>query len=182
MRVFLALMVSALFFVACSSNRIYIVRHAEKSVSPANDPDLTPEGKARAEALEKLLRKKDIQAIHSTNTRRTRQTAEPLALATGLPIQTYTNDSLLQFLYRVVDSEKNTLIVGHSNTVPRMLRELSLPATIQSIPDNDYDNLFVIIVKSKSGPAGYELKLKERTYGKKSPNTRDTSRQVNRMQ
>ena len=172
----------ALCFVACSSNRIYIVRHAEKSSSPANDPDLTPEGKVRAEALEKLLRKKDIQAIYSTDTRRTRQTAEPLANTTGLPVQTYANDTLLQFLYRVVDSEKNTLIVGHSNSVPRMLRELSLPATIQAIPDNDYDNLFVIIVKSKDGPAGYELKLKERTYGKKSPNTRDTSRQASRMQ
>lgn len=178
----LLILILPLLLIQCSSHRVYIVRHAEKASSPANDPDLTAEGKARAESLANLLRKKDIQSIYSTDTKRTRQTAAPIAARTGLTVQTYTNDTLLQFLYRAIDAGKNTLIVGHSNSVPRMLRELSLPASVQSIPENDYDNLFIVVVKSKEGAAGYALKLKERTYGKKSPNVRDTARQDNRMQ
>lgn len=171
-----------LMLVHCRSTKVYIVRHAEKSTMPAKDPDLTAEGRARAQSLAGYLGKKQIKAIYSTQTRRTQQTAEPLSLQTGVAVSPYTNDTLAKFLYRVLDAEKNTLIVGHSNTVLKMVQELSLKPSIKEIPDNDYDNLFIIVVKSKDGPAGYELKLKERTYGKKSPNTKDTARQVNTMQ
>jgi broad specificity phosphatase PhoE len=171
-----------LLLAQCRSTKLYIVRHAEKSTAPAKDPDLTADGKARAQSLAGYLRNKDIKAIYTTETNRTRQTAEPLSLKTGVPLTPYNNDTLPKFLYRVIDSEKNTLIVGHSNTVLKMLQELSLKSSIREIADNDYDNLFIITVKSKDGPGGYDLRLKERTYGKKSPNTKDTARQVNMMQ
>lgn len=166
----------------CRSTKIYIVRHAEKGTLPSGNPDLTEEGRNRAQNLGHMLRKKNIEAIYSTETQRTRQTAEPLSLLSGVPIQAYSNDTLPKFLYRVLDAEKNSLVVGHSNTVLRMLTELNLRPGIREIADNDYDNFFVVVMKSKDGPGGYELKLKERTYGKKSPIVTDTSRQAARMQ
>jgi phosphohistidine phosphatase SixA len=98
--------------------------------------------------------RKDIRQIYSTETRRTRQTAEPLSLQIGVPVRTYANDTLLKFLYRVLDEEKNTVIVGHSNSVLKMLDEWSLKHSIKEIPDNDYDNLFVVSAKPKNGSGG----------------------------
>jgi broad specificity phosphatase PhoE len=172
----LLILVTALLLTQCRSTKVYIVRHAEKSTQPAGDPDLTAQGRARADALADLLRGEDIRQIYSTETRRTRQTAEPLSLQTGVPVRAYANDTLLKFLYRVLDEEKNTVIVGHSNTVLKMLDEWSLNHSIREIPDNDYDNLFVVSAKPRNGPGGYKLRLKERTYGKKSPDPADSTR------
>lgn len=175
---FRALLILAIvsLFTECRSTRIYIVRHAEKSTMPAGDPDLTAEGRERAQALADLLRDKEIRQIFSTETRRTRQTAEPLSLQLGVPVSPYANDTLLKFLYRVLDAEQHTLIVGHSNTVLRMLDEWSLSHAAAEIPDNDYDNLFIISAKPKNGPGGYKLRLRERTYGRKSPGASDSTR------
>jgi broad specificity phosphatase PhoE len=153
---------------------VYIVRHAEKSTNPPQDPDLTAEGRKRAENLAQELKNKGITEVYSTDTRRTRQTAEPFSLQSDIPVQIYKNDTLLKFLYHVLDAEKNTLIVGHSNTTIQMLTELGLKPGIKSIPDNDYDNLFIVTLKSKEGTGGYNLKLKEKTYGKKSPSAPDS--------
>lgn len=161
--------------VQCKSTKVYIVRHAEKSKNPPQDPDLTADGRARAENLAMELKNKGITEVYSTDTRRTRQTAEPFCMQSGVPVKFYNNDTLLKFLYHVLDAEKNTLIVGHSNTTIQMLKELGLHPTIKTIPDNDYDNLFIITLKSKEGPGGYNLKLREKTYGKKSPPASDTS-------
>ncbi len=135
--------------VHCNTSKVYIVRHAEKSTNPPKDPDLTAEGRERAENLAMLLKNKKIKAVYSTDTRRTKQTAEPFSLQEGLSIQSYNNDTLQKFLYKILDAEQNTLIVGHSNTVIRMLTELDLKPTIKEIPDNDYDNLFMVILMSK---------------------------------
>ncbi|HEV8080637.1 MAG TPA: histidine phosphatase family protein, partial [Chitinophagaceae bacterium] len=63
-----ALFLSIFFFIGCqSTSNIYIIRHAEKSAEPANDPHLTSEGKQRAETLKDLLKDKNIKAIFSTD-------------------------------------------------------------------------------------------------------------------
>ncbi len=159
--------------VLCSScgtgYRLYFVRHAEKSTQPPRDPDLTEAGRQRAESLSRLLGSKDIGSIYSTDTRRTRQTAEPLSRSKGIPIQLYANDTTQRFLYQLMDREQSALVVGHSNTVIGMLKELGLTPTLKEIPDNDYDNLFIVVQRPRNGRAGYRLQLKERTYGRKSP-------------
>jgi broad specificity phosphatase PhoE len=54
-----------------------------------NDPPLTEAGKQRAEDLKKTLKGKKIGYIFSTNTIRTRSTAEPLSVYLNLVIETY---------------------------------------------------------------------------------------------
>ncbi len=171
---FLSLIICSVMF-SCTGTRIYIVRHAEKGAN-SQDPDLTAEGKQRAQDLATYLRKKKIRVIYSTETKRTMQTALPLSEINHIQIQPYNNDTLQKFLYHILERGKNTLIVGHSNTTIRMLNELSLQPTIKEIPDNDYDNLFIVTLKSRSGPSGFHLKLKETTYGKKSPDSTDVKR------
>ena len=151
---------SACFFTSCqSTNDIYIVRHAEKSTAPPDDPYLTTEGKQRAEALKDLLKDKNIKAIFSTERIRTVETAKPLSQLMNVPIQYYGNDTLAAFLQRVIDLKKNTLIVGHSNTLLPMLDALHLPHNIHNIPDAVHNNIFII--KTKAGKA---VKVTETTY------------------
>jgi broad specificity phosphatase PhoE len=164
------LIVLVILWTSCSTgHRIYFVRHAEKSTQPPRDPDLTDIGKQRAESLSRILRSKGVNSIYSTDTRRTRQTAEPLSRLQGIPIQLYSNDTAQRFLYQLLDREQSALVVGHSNTVLSMLKGLGLTPSIKEIPDGDYDNLFVVLQRQRNGRAGYRLQLKERTYGRKSP-------------
>lgn len=161
----IAFFLSCCLFISCQNTReIYIIRHAEKSNEPANNPHLTIEGKVRAEALKFFLKDKNIKVVFSTQTARTIETAKPLSRLINIPIQYYGNDTLPAFVQKVISLKKNAVIVGHSNTVVFMLNSLDLPHTITSIPDNDYDNMFII--KTKNGRA---KKIKETTYGMVSP-------------
>jgi 2,3-bisphosphoglycerate-dependent phosphoglycerate mutase len=170
MKFFIAstLFLSTLFFISCkSTNEIYIVRHAEKSSEPANDPHLTDEGKLRAIALKDLLKDKNIKVIFSTATNRTAETATPLSNSINIPIQYYGNDTLPAFVQRLISLKQNALIVGHSNTVVFMINGLDLPHNVTAISDNDYDNLFII--KTENGKA---IKITETTYGAVSPHVK----------
>src|SRR5262245_1875677 len=71
---------------------VYIVRHAERAAG-VNNPPLTVEGTARAEALKDLLLDKNIGFIYSTDSLRTRSTAAPLADALGLQVIIYQKGS-----------------------------------------------------------------------------------------
>lgn len=148
--------------VACQSPKVYLVRHAEKSSSPANDPHLTAGGGERAAELAKLLGSKKIEVIYSTNTNRTRETAAPLSEKLGLSIQYYAPDTTAKIANWALMQKKNTLIVGHSNTLLPVIKALGLKASMKEIPDSEYDNLFIIYRKKG------EVKLVESKYGRLS--------------
>ena len=158
------------FLLLCSSgscqntNEIYIVRHVEKSTEPAHNPALTNEGKQRAETLKELLKYKNIQAIFSTPTARTMETAKPLSSLVNAPIQFYNNDTMTVFLQKIIDLKKNVLIVAHSNTILPMLDALKLSHKVTSIPDNVFNNVFIIKIKGNKAET-----VTETTYEAMSP-------------
>ena len=49
------------------------------------------------------------------------------------------------------------LVVGHSNTVPALLKALHVDAAI-SIADADYDNLFIVVPQKEGRPVLLRLK------------------------
>jgi phosphohistidine phosphatase SixA len=162
-----------LLFILLTSgcyHNIYIVRHAEKSTDPKNDPYLTAQGEQRAEALKLLLQNKKIKQIFSTNTNRTKETAKPMSSFTNIPIQLYNNDTISNFYKHIFLSKKNTLVIGHSNTVLNMLDTLGLVRRIQSIGDKEYDNIFIVKVKKYCSTCKNKFKtsLVESKYGKPS--------------
>jgi hypothetical protein len=160
--------VATYMLFSCSSARIYFVRHAEKSLTVKTDPPLTPEGEQRAMDLEKTLKGKKIKKIYSTKTNRTTSTAKPLAESLSIPILYYAHDTMPKFLYSILESGENALVVGHSNTVLTMIQELELKPSKNEIPDTEYDNLYVVYLKNKNGRGGFTLRLKEMKYGKSS--------------
>jgi len=75
-------------------------------------------------------------------------------------------DSLMQKL--LLQKNKGYLITGHSNTVLQMIRKVGLsPSVTGNIPDDDFDNLFIITKKWRLGKT--KLTLTQKTYGEPSP-------------
>lgn len=155
-----------LFLFTSCTNYIYVVRHAEKSTQPPNDPLLTEAGKRRATMLADLLKTKNINLILSTNTARTKGTAAVLSDITNVPISLYSPDTVSGFAARLKNYRSNALVVGHSNTILPLLDSLGLQHLLQEIGDNDFDNLFIIKTKRFLGT---KRTLTETVYGDVSP-------------
>ena len=130
----------------------------------------------RAEQLANMLRDKDIRVIYVTQTRRSRQTAEPLSVVMGVPLTAYSTDTVHRFLFHLLEAERNALVVGHSNTVLEMLREMGLKPSREALGDGDYEGLWVVSQKEKEGRGGYRLLLRERTFGLRTPARVDSVR------
>ena len=154
----------------------YIVRHAEKATNDSasmnsTDPPLTAEGKKRATDLRKYLNKKGITAIFSTNTLRTRSTAEPLSKDKHINVQLYGPKPDAAFINQLKQLRGNTLIVGHSNTVDDIVNGLCGKQILNDLPDAAYDNIF--IVTNNNGT--YEFRQEK--FGKKTPVRESTKRE-----
>src|SRR5881396_2477070 len=66
-----------------------LTRHAEKGNDGTKDPDLAPAGNERAQLLARMLMETKVDAIYSTNYKRTRNTVTPLATSKGLTVVAY---------------------------------------------------------------------------------------------
>ena len=133
---------------AAAQPTIFIVRHAEKAASVGKDPDLSETGRARAEALVKTLKDANVVAIYVTEFKRTQQTAAPLAKALGISVTNVPAKEIATLAAKLRTSNGNALVVGHGDTIPNLIRALGISAPI-NIAENDYDNLFIVILDEK---------------------------------
>jgi broad specificity phosphatase PhoE len=127
---------------AAEPSAIYLVRHGEKMAG--QDPELTPQGQARANNIAAILHRAGITAIFSTPTNRTRQTAAPLAKRTGLTVQLYDPAAPKALVEKVRGLGGAVVVVGHSNTLPELVRLFGgAPGT--DIADDEYDRLYQLL-------------------------------------
>jgi broad specificity phosphatase PhoE len=153
-RLFAAILTILALAVPAAAQTIFIVRHAERAdggtggaTMMASDPDLSEAGRARAEALVNLLKDARITSIYTTQYKRTRQTAEPLAKAIGVtPTEVPAADTA--GLIARLKAGGNALVVGHSNTVGQVIEQLGATEPVK-LADQDYDNLFVVVPGEK---------------------------------
>ena len=164
MRYFFFIALLSFCFISCSRT-VYVVRHAEKITSSdssgkaiTNDPPLSEAGKVRALVLKNELAGKHIGHIYSTNTIRTRSTAEPLSQAIKINVEIYGSiDSLIS---TIKSAKGNVLVVGHSNTVDDIVNKLCGQVKIAAdLKDREYDNLFVVKIRGK------KIIFDQRKYG-----------------
>jgi broad specificity phosphatase PhoE len=145
----IALAAVVLFIPAVGSAQklIFVVRHAERADSGMQvqtDPPLSAAGEARAQKLAAMLADAGVKDIFATEFRRTQDTAKPLAMKTGVVVeQVGSKDTAL--LMAKIKSHPNdvVLVVGHSNTLPAILKAIA--GIDVAISDNEYDNLFVVV-------------------------------------
>jgi broad specificity phosphatase PhoE len=135
---------------ARAQKAVYLVRHAEKA-GDAKDSPLTLAGTDRAQALARHLKDAGISVIYTSDARRTKDTAAPLAAALGVtPVEVTDGDAATIFTKARTDHpDAVILVVGHSNTVPTLIAKwgASSPVTIGA---NEFDRLFVVV---PTGPA-----------------------------
>jgi len=142
----------AWFFESQATTTMIFVRHAEKALMPMDDPALSPEGQVRAAELARQLVDADvvagIDAIYSTSYRRTIETAQPVADALKLEINSYNPDEEEAELGRMLKQHKGKiiLIVGHSNTVPTLIAELGASKSVPPIAEFEYDNIYIVSI------------------------------------
>ncbi|MDZ4812975.1 MAG: phosphoglycerate mutase family protein [Pseudomonadota bacterium] len=129
---------------------VILVRHAEKALDQGKDPGLTSVGEARAQSLRHVLEHANVAVIITTEWQRTRATATPLAESLKLtPIVVDSSagpaDGHADRVAAAVRKHQAdvVLVVGHSNTVPAIIKALGGPA-VAAIGDADYGNLYLL--------------------------------------
>lgn len=131
---------------------IVLVRHAEDAeVGP--DPSLTEAGRQRVAALTEVLRGAGLDAVHTTHLARTRETGEPVARALGARFEAHEirgGPGVEEHVRRMVErlrtrhAGETVLVVGHSNTVPRMVEALT-GVPVAPLTEAQFDRLYVVV-------------------------------------
>lgn len=141
---------------AAAQRALYLVRHAEK-IDESRDPSLSAAGQARATRLADLLARAGITAIVTSEYKRTAETARPLAAARKLTPQIIPAKDRPALLARLRSRpDEVTLVVGHSDTLPAVLKDLGIaaPPAVE-----DYGDLFVVIPRAAGAPTLVHLRL-----------------------
>ena len=126
----------------------YCVRHAEKMKDGTKDPDLSPEGQARAQKLGKIMDEARLDKVCTTNTKRTIQTGEAVRYWAGDPaVETFTAPMQDSWLSDKLgeDKGKNIFYVGHQNTVPQLLNRLLGKVQYYNLAEDSFDHFYLAI-------------------------------------
>lgn len=123
---------------------VVVVRHAEAFREPGGDPALTAEGAARAERLASALGDAGIEVIHTSDYRRTRATAAPLAALLGITPRVYDAGDLAGFAEGLLSARGRHLVLGHSNTNPELVRLLGGEPG-DDIRTDEHDRVYILV-------------------------------------
>jgi phosphohistidine phosphatase SixA len=127
-----------------------LVRHAEKLTDDPKDPALSEAGRARAAALAKLLGSSGITHILTSEYKRAKETAEPLAKALAMEPTVHPARDAIGLADRLMSLPEGSiaLVIGHSNTLPVVARAVgaSLRDLQQNgdLRDDEYDRVSVL--------------------------------------
>ena len=134
---------------AAQDKTIILVRHAEKADATSQDPELSAEGKQRAERLVKVAGKYKPGAFYSTDFKRTRDTLAPLASKRKQQVAIYDARKPAELLDLITKSKvKRHIVAGHSNTVPGLANFIAKKDVFKNLDDPEYGVMWVIRMKN----------------------------------
>ena len=174
MKIYISLL-SGLFLFAFAGSNIFaqhrditviLLRHAEKDKAEEEhslDPNLSPEGRERAERLVSVIGGYKPDAIFSSAFKRTRGTVAPIA-STGelrMMAQYYDHRNLKEIADLVMRGKfKRIVIAGHNNTTPALANLLIGQEKYKALDESEYDKIWIIKIKrNKNKPNEVEEKV-----------------------
>jgi len=122
-----AILLLATALAASAQTTIFVSRHADR-FGTEPDPSLTPLGEKQAEALALLLRDANVRHIFTTELLRAKQTAAPTAKDSHVEPVIVPQDRFDDLIARIRQNagpEGATLVIGHRQTVPRIVKALT---------------------------------------------------------
>lgn len=128
---------------------LYLVRHAETAPDGTRDPPLSREGERRARWLGVILSHARLDAVYTTDYRRTRSTAGPAAAAHGVQITVYDPSDLEGLAHELRVRAGRVLVVGHSNTTPALVEALGGEPG-DPMEESEHDRLYVLVIAGDS--------------------------------
>lgn len=130
----------------CST--FYLIRHAEKVRvdKSENNPALNEKGILRAQNWKNYFLDKEISKIYSTDYKRTIRTVQPLAINNNIETVIYSTSDFKFDDFIKSNIGENTLVVGHSNTIPDFVNELINEEYYTQIDDLNNSNLYVVSI------------------------------------
>lgn len=164
--IFLICLTFCFGLTAQTITKIYVLRHADRT--PLGD-DLSVLGIKRANDLKRYLLPTGINALFSTNTVRTKKTLQPMVTPL-MPIKIYDPIPALITQIKTNFNGKRVVVVGHSNTIPQIITACGCisPFPAIGIPDNQFDNLLLLLVRFNAVGAP-TCELLHNKYGDKTP-------------
>ena len=134
--------------VASAQAVVVIVRHGEKATNGGTDPDLSSAGRARADALARILKDSGITAIFATEFKRTQETAAPTATSIHVTPTLVAAKDTAALVAKLHQLNGNALVVGHGDTIPNLINALGINVPV-NIPDDDYSELLIVTLGDK---------------------------------
>jgi len=138
---------------------VVLLRHAEPQTNGA-DPGLTAAGRKRAELLGFMFQHAGVTALFTSELRRTKETAQPLAARVSLVPEVLPGLNTAAHRDRVLAVPAGVaLVVGHTNTVPQLIAALGAGNNIQ-IAANEFDRMFIVSLRGAGGASLLSLRYR----------------------
>lgn len=146
--------IGAIAVPVAAQQTVILVRHAERAdggmgvadpkTGAPPDPSLSAIGEARAARLATMLSDAGIKAIVTSEYKRTRETAQPLATKLGLQIQAIPSKDYAAVVAKLkaAHAKDTVLIVGHSNTIPEIVKAFGGPEF--KMADDEYSGIYIL--------------------------------------
>jgi broad specificity phosphatase PhoE len=127
----------------------YFIRHAEK-VDNSKNPDLSEIGFERAKLWNEIFSEINLDAIYSTDFKRTLQTITPIANSKKVTIINYDPKTIDIESFKKNTLGKKVLVVGHSNTIPNFVNQIIDKNIYNDIDDVIFGNLYIVTINGDS--------------------------------
>ena len=155
----LALSISGSVALAADSARtVIVVRHAERESGMMATAGISEVGRCRAGVLADVLADAHVSRIFVSEVERTQQTADPLAKKLNIKPEVTPASETPALIAKLNAGAPGSvaLVVGHSNTVPEIVKRLG-GGEVRPIADTEFDRLWVVTLTAPDQAKAIEL-------------------------
>lgn len=124
----------------------YFIRHAEKEKDGTKNPNISVLGIKRANNYVQYFKDIKIDAIYSTNFKRTLNTVNPLVIDRNLEPITYNPFKINHQEFKDKHKNQTILIAGHSNTTPDFVNKIIGKVVYNQMEEDNFSAIYKVTI------------------------------------